>query len=235
MQSAYFSYPRDFVGTTRQARRRLAVRGHADFRATPVEEPTELHLNLRNPAAPGGLGSSLAPATRSHVAIPSRRETNRFLSFLRVGLPRFSLPSLSYPSAFYRSPAHFCAHRCSPDRSLSSLPPPWPHCPRPAAVDSAKFFSDPSPFASVAIRTAIWRATQGNKKKRAYENIPGENKAISWRIRSEPSSEKDKSINLKYQRFRERAHRTRGAISCVCDFRRKSLPPRQMYARTDST
>lgn len=54
MQSAYFSYPRDFVGTTRQARRRLVVRDHADFRATlgKAREPTELHPNLRNPAAP---------------------------------------------------------------------------------------------------------------------------------------------------------------------------------------
>lgn len=50
MQSAYFSYPRDFVGTTRQARRRLAVRGHADFRATLGKAPTESQPNLRNPA-----------------------------------------------------------------------------------------------------------------------------------------------------------------------------------------
>lgn len=140
MQSAYFSYPRDFVGTTRQARRRLAVRGHADFRATPMEKPTELHLNLRNPVAPGGLGSSLAPATRKSRRDPISPGDESFLSFLRGGLPRFSLPSLSYPSAFYRSPAHFCALRCFLDCPL----PLWPRCPRPAAVDSAKFFSDPS-------------------------------------------------------------------------------------------
>lgn len=135
MQSAYFSYPRDFVGTTRQVRRRLVVRGHADFRAIlgKARESTELHLNLRNPEAPGGLGSSLAPAIRSHVAIPSHRETNRFLSFLRGGLPRLSLPSLSYPSLFI-VPLRISAF--SAVLSIALFP-----CDSAVPVRSAKFFS----------------------------------------------------------------------------------------------
>ena len=111
MQSAYFSYPRDFVGTTHQAL--ASIGGERRPRGFSCYPWKSLGADRTSPeftqsqccGAPSGLGSSLAPAIRSHVAIPSRRETNRFLSFLRGaarrgGLPRLSLPSPTYPWLF---------------------------------------------------------------------------------------------------------------------------------------
>lgn len=108
--------------------RPLSIGNHVDFRTFPRKcrgEPTQLEPNSRNPA--GGLGSSLAPPIRSHVAIPSCRETNRFLCFLRDGPPRLgpSLSSPSYPSLFI---VYFCALCYSLDcpRNLRPPSPPWP-------------------------------------------------------------------------------------------------------------
>lgn len=134
------------------------------------------------------------PAIRSHVAIPSRRETNRFLSFLRGGPPRLSLPSPSYPSLFI-VPLRISA--------LSAVLPIAPFLCDPTAPALArrfrKVFLCGSPrLLALRFVPRFWRAAQRRKKKCAYENIPGENKAISWQMRSKSSSGKDGSINLKY-------------------------------------
>lgn len=141
MQLAYFSYPRDFDGTARQAA--VDWWGATRIFVLPSEKPgapTELRpSNSRNPAGapparrPRQVRSR--PAIRSHVAIPSRRETNRFLSFLRGGPPRLGLLLSVAPRSLFIALPH-----------ISTLSPLFlPIGPRkPAAparpVDSAKFF-----------------------------------------------------------------------------------------------
>jgi len=203
MQSAYFSYPRDFVGTARQARCRLVVRAHADFRATLGKAPgadqtSPEFTQFRRSGAASEVRSRLRfeVTSRSHLA--ERRIV--FWAFCAAARLALDLPFPLVPLAFYRSPAHFCALRCSLD-----CPPPSPCDPAAPArlVDSAKFFSLRSPPRLLALRFVprFWRAAQRNKKEWAYENIPGENKTISWRMRSESSSGKGRVDKLEVLAF----------------------------------
>lgn len=131
MQSAYFSYPRDFVGTTRQARRRLVVRSHADFRATlgkgwePDRTSPEFTQSRRS-GAPAA--SEVRSCLRFEVTSRSHLAERRIVFWAFCVAARLALAShplrtprfLSFPCAFLRSPLF---SRLLPS-SVTPLPPP---------------------------------------------------------------------------------------------------------------
>jgi len=200
MQSAYFSYPRDFVGTARQARCRLVVRAHADFRATLGKAPgadqtSPEFTQFRRSGAASEVRSRLRfeVTSRSHLA--ERRIV--FWAFCAAARLALDLPFPLVPLAFYRSPAHFCALRCSLD-----CPPPSPCDPAAPArlVDSAKFFSLRSPPVcsrcdscrdSGALRKEIKRNGRMKIYRAKIRRFLGECEVSRRRG-------KDGSINLKY-------------------------------------
>lgn len=186
MQSAYFSYPRDFDGTDRRQAASVDRRGgngraSANFRAVfSSEKPgsrertspefTQPHRNVG-----GGLGSSLAPAIQSHVAIPSRpRETNRFLSFLHGGPPRLDLLLPRFPASTSR--LFIVPPRISALFAVLPIALPSPAPPAKARRPRKVFLRSPVRSRCDSCRDLARR--HGNKKGEAYENTPGENKAI---------------------------------------------------------
>lgn len=170
MQSAYFSYPRDFVGTTRQARAASIAREirHADFRATLGKARANFTWIYAIPSAgrPRKFARACYSQSRRDPISPGDESFSElFARRLASPIPFVSLAFYRSPTAFLRSPLFSRLLPCLP---LPPPPPLRPHRPRPACRLRKVFLRDPPALRFVPRFGALRKEMKGNGRMKMH-------------------------------------------------------------------